>query len=348
MPSAPGNDRSSLDYPAGGLTSAPPLGHSGRVLTVVVALTANVTLAVLKSLVAAVTGSASMVAEAAHSWADAGNEVFLVVAERRSDREPDDTHPLGFGREAYVWSMIAAFGLFAVGAAVSVIHGVQSLGAEEEEADYLWAYVVMAAAFVLEGTSFLQARRGVKSGATKADIGRLEFLDKTSDPTLRAVFLEDSAALVGIVIAVSGLALHQATGEPVWDAIGSILVGLVLGWVAVYLLRRNMAFLVGQVADPRAYETVLGLLSERPEVESVNSLHLEYVGPGRVFLVGSVDLVGDDPESEAAAELQRLEDHLEERPGIARAVLSLAAPGRPPSVGPGGPGGPGGPLPGNN
>ena len=315
-------------------TTTRRLGQGGQVLTVIVALTANTVLAILKSIVAAVTGSASMVAEAAHSWADAGNEVFLVVAERRSEKPADGRHPLGYGREAYVWSMIAAFGLFAVGAAVSVIHGVQSLGAEEEEeADYLWAYVVMGAAFVLEGISFLQARREVGRRAREADVSGARFLDRTSDPTLRAVFLEDTAALLGIVIAVAGLALHQATGDPVYDAIGSILVGLLLGWVAVYLLRRNMAFLVGQVADPRIYDTVLGWLRERPEVQAVNTLHLEYVGPERLFLVGSVDLVGDHVESAAAEELQRLEDHLEERPEITRAVLSLAAPGRPPSVG---------------
>ncbi len=302
-------------------------------LTVIVALTANTILAILKSIVAVATGSASMVAEAAHSWADAGNEVFLVVAERRSEKPAEDGHPLGYGREAYVWSMIAAFGLFGVGAAVSVWHGIQSLTAEEAEADYLWAYLVLGAAFVLESISFFQARREVRRGARKADVSRVTFLDKTSNPTLRAVFFEDAAALVGIAIAVTGLALHQATHQPVWDAIGSILVGLLLGWVAIYLLRRNMAFLVGQVADPRIYDTVLGWLRERPEVQTVNTLHLEYVGPERLFLVGSVDLVGDDVESAAAEELQRLEDHLEERPEIARAVLSLAAPGRPPSLG---------------
>jgi cation diffusion facilitator family transporter len=301
-------------------------------LTVVIALAANTILAILKSIVAVVTGSASMVAEAAHSWADAGNEVFLVIAERRAEKPADRTHPLGFGREAYVWSMIAAFGLFGVGAAVSVLHGIQSLTAEEAEADYTWAYAVLGAAFVLESISFLQARREVRRGARNAQVSRLTFLDKTSNPTLRAVFFEDAAALVGIVIAVTGLALHQATGQPVWDAVGSILVGLLLGWVAIYLLRRNMAFLVGQIADPGAYDTVLGWLRERPEVETVSTLHLEYVGPGKIFVVGSVDLVGDDPESAAAAELQRLEDHLEEREEVARAVLSLAAPGRPPAI----------------
>jgi cation diffusion facilitator family transporter len=301
-------------------------------LTVVIALAANTILAILKSIVAVVTGSASMVAEAAHSWADAGNEVFLVIAERRAEKPADRTHPLGFGREAYVWSMIAAFGLFGVGAAVSVLHGIQSLTAGEAEADYTWAYAVLGAAFVLESISFLQARREVRRGARNAQVSRLTFLDKTSNPTLRAVFFEDAAALVGSGSAVTGLALHQATGQPVWDAVGSILVGLLLGWVAIYLLRRNMAFLVGQIADPGAYDTVLGWLRERPEVETVSTLHLEYVGPGRIFVVGSVDLVGDDPESAAAAELQRLEDHLEEREEVARAVLSLAAPGRPPAI----------------
>jgi cation diffusion facilitator family transporter len=301
-------------------------------LTVVIALSANTALAILKTIVAMLTGSASMVAEAAHSWADAGNEVFLLVAERRAEKPADTLHPLGYGREAYVWSMIAAFGLFGVGAAVSVWHGISALGAEEAEADYLWAYLVLGAAFVLESISFFQARREVRKGAQKADVSRAKFLDRTSNPTLRAVFFEDAAALLGIVIAVTGLALHQVTHQPVWDAIGSILVGLLLGFVALYLLRRNMEFLVGQIADPQAYDTVLGWLRERPEVESVNTLHLEYVGPGKVFVVGSVDLVGDDPESEAAQELQRLEDHLEQRHDIARAVLSLAAPGRPPHI----------------
>ena len=299
-------------------------------LTVVIALAANTILAVLKSIVAVVTGSASMVAEAAHSWADAGNEVFLVIAERRSEQPADDVHPLGYGREAYIWSMIAAFGLFGVGAGVSVWHGIQSLGAEEAEASYLWAYVVLGAAFVLEGISFMQARREVRRGAKRAEVSRATFLDRTSNPTLRAVYFEDAAALVGIVIAVSGLVLHQVTHQPVWDAIGSILVGLLLGFVAIYLLRRNMAFLVGQVADPRVHERVLEWLRERPEVASVNTLHLEYVGPGKIFLVGSVDLDGDDSESQAAVELQRLEEDLEARPDIARAILSLAAPGRPP------------------
>lgn len=268
-----------------------------------------------------------MVAEAAHSWADTGNEVFLFIAERRAKKPADTLHPLGYGREAYVWSMIAAFGLFTVGSAVSILHGVQSLSALETEASHGWAYAVLGAAFVLEGISFTQARRETVAGARQAQMSRFEFLESTSNPTLRAVYFEDAAALVGLVIAGLGMWLHQITGNPVYDAIGSILVGVLLGVVAIWLIARNMAFLNGQVADGRPYEAALRWLLPRPEVAAVTFLHLEYVGPGTVFVIGSVDLEGDDSESQAARELQQLEDDLRAHPNVAFAVMSLAAPG---------------------
>ncbi len=309
---------------------AAPGDDAESLRTVLIALGANAVIAVLKSVVAVVTGSASMVAEAAHSWADAGNEVFLLIAEHRSGKAADPRHPLGYGREAYVWSMFAAFGLFAVGAAVSVIHGISALGETKSDASYLWAYVVLAAAFVLEGISFLQARGQLRAGAARADMPRLQYLARTSNPTLRAVFFEDAAALVGVCIAAAGVGLHQVTGQAVWDAVGSILVGLLLGVVAVYLLARNMTFLVGQVADDRYTDAVLTWLLERPEVQDVTYLHLEYVGPQRIFVVGAVDLAGNNPENEAAVQLETLERALEEDSAVARTVLSLAAPGQAP------------------
>ncbi len=303
---------------------------AGSLLTVLIALVVNVMIAILKSVVAAMTGSASMVAEATHSWADAGNEVFLLVAERRSGKPADASHPLGYGRAAYVWSMIAAFGLFAVGAAVSVIHGINALSDSAAETNYLWAFVVLGGAFVLEGVSFLQARRQLRAAAALADMGRLDYLSKTSNPTLRAVFFEDAAALAGILIAMAGIGLHHLTGNAVWDAVGSILVGLLLGVIAVYLLARNMTFLVGQVADERYTDAILVWLLARPEVQDVTYLHLEYVGPQKIFVVGAVDLADNNPESEAAVQLQALENSLEGYPAVARAVLSLAAPGQAP------------------
>lgn len=298
--------------------------------TVVLALAMNTAVAVVKSLVAVTTGSASMVAEAAHSWADAGNEIFLMIAERRARKPADRLHPLGYGREAYVWSMVAAFGLFAVGSAVSILHGVQSLRAEEGESEYLWAYVVLGVAFVLEGISFLQARRQTKQGAAKARVSSFRYLDATSNPTLRAVYAEDSAALVGLIIAAGGLYLHQVTGNPMWDAIGSILVGLLLGFVAIWLIRRNMSFLNGQVAGEARFDQALTWLLDQPEIASVSFLHLEYIGPEQILLLAAVDLDGDDRESQAAREFERLEQELVTHSDIARAVLTLSAPGAEP------------------
>ena len=297
-------------------------------VTVLVALAANALIAVAKSFAAAITGSASLVAEAAHSWADTGNEIFLLIAERRSAKPRDAEHPLGYGREAYVWSMFAAFGLFAVGAAVSVLHGIQQLAAPEDEAtSYLVGYLVIAFAFVLEGVSFSQALRQTRGAAAQVGLRPLRYVERTSDPTLRAVFVEDSAALIGLAIAAAGMALHQITGNAVYDAVGSILVGVLLAVVAIFLIRRNRDFLTGEVVSPSRRREVLQMLLDEPEVDSVSVLHLEYVGPGRVFLVASVDLVGDAVEHTVAERHQQIEDRLERGPGIARALLTMSAPG---------------------
>src|SRR5215203_1248885 len=145
----------------GPLSQASGGGTSASVRTVLVAFGANLLVAVAKSIAALVTGSASMLAEAAHSWADTGNEVFLLIAFRRSRRPPDRAHPLGHGREAYVWSLLAALGLFVAGAAVSVTHGVRELSHPAPATDYVVGYVVLAVSFLLEGISFLcSARQG--------------------------------------------------------------------------------------------------------------------------------------------------------------------------------------------
>ncbi len=300
-------------------------------VTVLVALTANALIAVAKSLVAAATGSASMVAEAAHSWADTGNEVFLLIAERKSVRPADRTHPLGFGREAYVWSMFAAFGLFTVGAVVSIGHGVQQLlEGGGGETSYRWAYAVLGVSFVLEGVSFLQALRQTRGAASPLGLHPLRYITETSNPTLRAVFAEDGAALIGVVLAALGIGLHQVTGNAAYDALGSIAVGLLLATVALFLIARNRSFLTGQAAGTPVHERVLRAMLGMDEVQEVTFLHLEYVGPGRLLLIAAVDLTGNAPEDTLAAHLQALEDRLAESPGVERAVLTLSAPGATP------------------
>lgn len=309
------------------LPEAPAAEAPESIVTVLIALAANALVAVAKSIAAAITGSASMVAESAHSWADTGNQIFLYIANRRSARPADEKHPLGHGREAYVWSLIAAFGLFAVGAVVSVMHGVQELIAPEPASNFIVSYVVLAIAFVLEGVSFLRAWQQARRQARERDDELLDFVVGTSDPTLRAVFFEDAAALIGLLIAFAGISLHQLTESTIPDAIGSILVGVLLGVVAVVLIAQNRRFLVGEAVDPRVRSTVLRNLLSRDEVVTVSYLHIEYVGPNRVLLVAAVDLTGDPPEHTVAERLNTLESQIEKSPRVARAVLTLSRPG---------------------
>jgi cation diffusion facilitator family transporter len=312
-----------------GVAGAGGDGGSESVTTVLVAFGANILIALAKSAAAVVTGSASILAEAAHSWADAGNEVFLLIANRRSRKEPDEVHPLGHGREAYVWSLFAALGLFVAGAAVSITHGIQELIHPEPAGHYVIGYVVLAVSFILEGVSFLQSTRQAKSEARSMQRDLIEHVLATSDPTLRAVFVEDAAALSGLVIAAAGLLAHQLTGSSVPDAVGSILVGVLLAWVALLLINGNRRFLVGQEADPRVRQAALQAILAAPEVARVTYLRLEIVGPRMISVIGDVDLTGDDSESHVAVRLRALEAKISASPAVAGAVLSLSAPDEP-------------------
>jgi cation diffusion facilitator family transporter len=302
---------------------------SESLTTVLVALGVNVLVAVAKSAAGVLTGSASMLAEAAHSWADTGNEVFLLIANRRSRRPADLTHPFGHGREAYVWSMFAALGLLVAGATVSVVRGIQELISPEPASHFVVGYVVLAVSFVLEAISFLQSARQARGEAESLQRDLLEHVLQTSDPTLRAVFAEDSAALAGLLIATAGLAAHQLSGSPVPDAVGSILVGVLLAAVAVLLINRNQRFLVGQEADPRVRAAAIQALLDAPEVARVTYLRLEIVGPRMVSVIGDVDLTGDDTEAHLAVRLRALEARITASPAVAGTVLSLSAPDEP-------------------
>ena len=299
-------------------------------LTVLVALGANALVATAKTVAAVLTGSASMVAESAHSWADTGNEVFLLVAERRGNRPADADHPRGHGRETYVWTMFAAVGLLVAGSALSIWHGIGELAAHHHEhSRYVVNWVVLGTASVLEGISFLQAAREARGRGRRLGLHPLTFVFRTSDATLRAVFLEDLAALLGLLIAGAAIGLHQLTGDPIWDALGSIGVGLLLGVVAIFLIVRNHDFLVGETIPQTMWNETLSRLLERPEVDRVTYLHIEYVGPMRFFVVAAVDLTGDEAESSVAVRLRKLEADLERLEPVVDAVLTLATPDEP-------------------
>jgi cation diffusion facilitator family transporter len=296
-------------------------------LTVLIALGANLLIAVAKTFAAALTGAASMVAEAAHSWADTGNEVFLYIAARRSTKQADPRHPYGYGRDAYVWSLFAAFGLFVIGAGVSIMHGIQQL-IDPSPPTASSSPTSCSRSRSSSRASFLQATRQSTREASASHRDLLDHVMSTSDPTLRAVFFEDAAALIGLVIAFAGILAHQLTGSATPDAVGSILVGVLLAVVAILLIRQNRRFLVGAAVDPDLRAAALQRLLAHPAIAQITYLHIEYVGPGRVFLVAAVDLAGDPAEHEVAATLNSIEDELAATPRVAGPCSPCRVPAR--------------------
>jgi divalent metal cation (Fe/Co/Zn/Cd) transporter len=190
-------------------------------------------------------------------------------------------------------------------------------------------YVVLAVSFVLEGISFLRSVRQARPTAALMKRDLIGAVMASSDPTLRAVFAEDFAALIGLAIATVGLGAHQLTGSSAPDAVGSILVGVLLAAVATVLIDRNREFLVGQEANPRVRTAALQALLAEPEVARVTYLRLEFVGPRLVSVIADVDLTGDERESSVATRLRALEAKIDASPAVAGTVLSLSAPDEP-------------------
>lgn len=299
---------------------------SSSVITVLIAIGANFLIAIAKSVAAFITGSASMVAEAAHSWADTGNGVFLLVAEKKAVKPADKSHPLGYGKEAYVWSMIAAFGVFMAGSIVSIYTGITEWNAPEAETNYTIAFIILAVAFVLEGFSLVQAYLQSKKQGQAIEVSAIGYVVETSNPTLRGVFFEDLAAVTGLVIAAAAMGMHVYTGQAFWDALGSIIVGILLGAVAIFLISRNRDFLVGYKVSDSMHDYVLSELLRHEGVDSVSYLHLEWVGPKKIFMVAAVDVRGNQREESIAQIFESIESQFRANKIFQEAILTLSAP----------------------
>ncbi len=263
-------------------------------LTVILALAANVGIALAKIVAAILTGSASMAAEAAHSVADSFNEVLLLAALRRSDKPADRRHPLGYGKERYFWTLLVAVAIFGMGALFSFVQGLGTLlGQAKPESDYLVGYLVLAVSFVLESTSWAQGIRQVRADAREHRLPVLRYIRGTDEPTSVSVVLEDSAALIGLLLAFGGMGLHQLTGQAAWDGAASVLIGVVLTCVAFLLGRINKNLLIGNQADPRLVAGVKEILARADEIEWVVDIVTLTFGTDQVLACARLDFRDD-------------------------------------------------------
>lgn len=287
--------------------------------SIVVALVANLTIAVAKGVAAVLTGSPSLLAETLHTLADSGNEILLGIAVRRGNRPPDRTHPLGYGAELYYWALLAAVGMFVVGGAVSIWRGVEAL-MNPEPLDHFWVGVgVLVIALALDGTSRIVASRRLQAQAERRGLTTRQMIAESADPTLITVYAEDSIDVIGAALALLALVLHKVTGSPTPDAIATVLIGLLLGVVAWRLADRNRQLLTHQ-AVPERYQTQLReRLLRAPEVASIGELIAVYMGPGEVLVAADVRLVQCDPASTLARLRAEMQD---ETPALRRLYLT--------------------------
>jgi len=283
-------------------------GESAR--TVVVALAANLGIALAKLAAAIISGSSAMLAESFHALADTGNEVVLLVAQKQSQRPADEDHPLGHGRAAYFWALIAALGVFVTGALLSIRQGVLELLHPEATTSFMVAYVVLAISLLLEGISLLRAYRQLRKEAAELEREFTEHVRLSSDPIARAVFAEDAAAVSGNVIAGAGLALEQLTGSSVPDAVAAVLIGLILAYVALELARRNGDFLIGRRAPPEIESQVRETILKQRGVTAVTELVVTFLGPRQLRVLARVDIEDRLTGAEVKSLVNRIENSL--------------------------------------
>ncbi|MGY1801692.1 cation diffusion facilitator family transporter [Blastococcus sp. SYSU D00922] len=277
--------------------------------TVLVAGLANLGIAVAKLVGGLISHSSAMLSEAAHSLADTITEVLLFVALKRGGRPPDERHPIGYGRETYFWALLACLATFTLGAGFSFWQGVTTILEGEEQGDPLIAYVVLAISFVLEGASWLKAVRQVRGSARTWGTTPRRYLRETSDTTVKAVTFEDSAALVGLVLAGAGLALEHVTGDPVWDGLAAIAIGVLLLVVAGALARANVSLLIGQSIPPALQEQLRQEIAALDQVSDVPVLLTTVIGPGQLIVMAKVDF--DDTVT--VADIEGASDEAERR-----------------------------------
>lgn len=263
------------------------MAAQGSKTAVIAAFIGNGLIAITKFAASAVTGSSAMFSEAVHSLVDTGNQVLLLYGMKRAEHPADEVHPFGYGRELYFWAFVVAIMIFATGAGVSLYEGVHKLSAPEPITNAYINYIVLGLAIVFEGGAWLLAFREFRR--RKGRKGFVAALQHSKDPALFTVLMEDTAAMLGLIIALLGVYLSEALGMPELDAIASIMIGIVLALIAAFLAYETKALLIGEAAAPEVRAGVRRLIAQEGGVERVNEVLTMHMGPEDVLLNLSVD-----------------------------------------------------------
>ena len=296
--------------------------------TVLIALAANVTIALVKGFAGLVGGSSALLAEAAHSVADTGNQSLILVSLSRAERPPDEAHPFGYGKERFFWVLLAAIVIFLSGGVFSILEGLYRIfRGHGESGGWLWSYGALAFAGIAEGTSLVRAVRQTRRGAREAGLGFVEFVRVSKEPSVKTVVSEDSAAVTGVVIAFLGVALHELTGNAVYDGAAAVAIGVLLCFVGYALGRDTKGLLLGEPARPEERRRLRETILAHDEVEDVLELLTMYVGPAALLVAVKLDFRDDVPAGEVERLSSLLEDELHDAvPDVTEVFLDATPP----------------------
>lgn len=294
------------------------MATEGGIRAIVAALLANTGIAVAKFIAFIFSGSSAMLAESVHSLADAGNQVLLLIGGRRSRREADATHPFGYGRTRYVYAFIVAIILFSVGGVFSIYEGLDKLQHPHPLENWWWPIGVLVVAIVLESFSLRTAIR--ESNKVRSKQSWVEFVRRAKSPELPVILLEDIAALTGLTFAFVGVGLAVLTGDPVWDAVGTLFIGALLIVVAIVLGIEMASLLVGEGANPDDTEKIRAAINANPAVEALIHMKTLYVGPEELLVGAKIALAKTTKLQDVANAINTVEKSIRAAVPVARII----------------------------
>jgi cation diffusion facilitator family transporter len=308
------------------------MSAEGGTKAIVAALAANLGIAVSKFVAFVFTGSSSMLAESIHSVADSGNQGLLLLGRKRSERARTPEHPFGYGRERYFYAFVVAVVLFTVGSAFSLYEGYHKVA---EAADHhggieqpVWAFAVLIIAIGLESFSFRTAI--VEANQVRGDRSWVSFIRRAKAPELPVVLLEDLGALIGLILALAGVTMAVITGDVVWDGVGTVAIGLLLGVIAVILAVETKSLLIGEGAGPEAERKIIDALESVEQVDHVMHLRTQHIGPDELLVAAKIAVKHDDTAAEVARGIDAAEARVRETVPIARMIYLEPALDEPP------------------
>lgn len=274
------------------------------------AFAANLIIAATKLTAAGVTGSSAMASEGIHSLVDTSNEILLLLGLKKSQRQPDERRPFGYGKELYFWAFVVSLLFFALGGGMSVYEGILHLQHPEAIQNPLWNYIVLGIAFIFDGISLITALREFNRQRGKTSFWQA--VKGSKDPSTFVVLFEDLADVIGITIAFTGILLSHLLNNPYIDGIASVLIGLLLTGVAVLLVRESRSLLMGETVSPKELGAVKKLLEQCETVQEVHTQQSMYLGPEEVILLVRIRFSAALNAAEVAGEVRNLRERVQE------------------------------------